>query len=340
MMSSCALVVSLLLIGGEPAAVEGNAREAVAKSLVYLEKDAIRWKETYNCATCHHVPMMIWSFREARQAGYEVNTALVDEMTTWMLTDDDARVIPEPDRKNPYFDGLEAATLFVSLAMSSMPEWDDAARRAWKKMAAHVASKQQDDGSFINGMGRPPIFGLSESLAAYAVLILSPPKQELSKLDDYSTTRAKSLAWLAKTPTDGSHQALVFRLLAQLRSTGPSDVTQKLVMALVERQSAEGGWSQTSEMVPDALATGQSLYVLRSAGVPADAESIRRGIAFLLKTQALDGTWPMTSRPVLPGTPTRDKETPKEERPEYLVPITYYGTAWGTLGLIRGAPAK
>jgi hypothetical protein len=48
----------------------------------------------------------------------------------------------------------------------------------------------------------------------------------------------------------------------------------------------------------------------------------------------------MTSRPVLPGTPTRDKETPKEERPEYLVPITYYGTAWGTLGLIRGAPAK
>jgi hypothetical protein len=67
--------------------------------------------------------------------------------------------------------------------------------------------------------------------------------------------------------------------------------------------------------------------VLHRAGVHAD--DVRRGIEFLLRTQAPNGTWPMTSRPH-PQTGARAMN---------LNPITYAGCAWGVLGLVSQVPA-
>jgi squalene cyclase len=61
-------------------------------------------------------------------------------------------------------------------------------------------------------------------------------------------------------------------------------------------QHADGGWAQTPNLSSDAYATGQVLYTLHELGHPASDPVIKRGIAFLLRTQAEDGTWYVKSR--------------------------------------------
>jgi hypothetical protein len=101
---------------------------------------------------------------------------------------------------------------------------------------------------------------------------------------------------------------------------------------LLKRQNADGGWSQTPELASDAFATGQALYVLSIAGVKADQPAIQRGAAFLVASQRDDGSWPMKSRNHPGVESTRDPiRNP--------VPITYFGAAWGTLGLVRSVPS-
>jgi hypothetical protein len=82
-------------------------------------------------------------------------------------------------------------------------------------------------------------------------------------------------------------------------------------------------------MPSDAFATGQTLYVLKQAGVPPGDPLVRRGIEFLLGSQRDDGTWPMISRP--------HPET--GERAKNLNPITYAACAWAVLGLVSHVPA-
>lgn len=330
-MHSLTLVVSLLVAGAEPAAAP-TVDSVMAKSLVWLAEDSVRWREEHKCASCHHVPMMVWSFLEARQAGYAINEPLLDEMTKWLLTNSEARIIPDPQRKNAYYDGLEMGPVITSLAMSAMPAWDDAAREAWDKIAGHVIAKQKEDGSYPSGMGRPPVFQRPEGMTAFAVLALSPPEREKEKLRDVTAVRAKSLQWLADGPGNGSHQATVIRLLGLTRSGGSPETISRHVAELRKLQEANGGWRQIPELEPDAYATGQSLYVLRAAGVPADDPQIQRGVAFLVGTQTAEGNWPMRTRP--------NMDKPEDGFIKGTRPITYAASAWATLGIVRAAPKK
>ena len=47
-------------------------------------------------------------------------------------------------------------------------------------------------------------------------------------------------------------------------------------------------------------------------------------MTFLVATQKDDGSWPMTPRSHPGATPAKN-----------AVPITYFGSAWATLGLVR-----
>ena len=98
-----------------------------------------------------------------------------------------------------------------------------------------------------------------------------------------------------------------------------------MISRIKERQNADGGWSQAKDLASDAWATGQALYALAHAGIKPEDPAIARAQAFLIKTQAADGSWPMTSRPMKPG----DKGATS------LIPITGGGSAWGVLGLVR-----
>ena len=67
---------------------------------------------------------------------------------------------------------------------------------------------------------------------------------------------------------------------------------ERAAKALAATQRSDGGWSQLSSMGSDAYATGQALYALNAAGkMPATDPVYQKGVKYLLRTQAADGSW-------------------------------------------------
>jgi hypothetical protein len=69
--------------------------------------------------------------------------------------------------------------------------------------------------------------------------------------------------------------------------------------ALAASQRSDGGWSQMSSMGSDAYATGEALYALNIAGKMAASDPVyQKGVKYLLRTQAPDGSWHVKSRSI------------------------------------------
>ena len=122
-------------------------------------------------------------------------------------------------------------------------------------------------------------------------------------------------------------QAAALRVFVRALAGEPMKALKPEIDQLLSRQNKDGGWGQLPDAASDAYATGQALYVLSLAGVKPDRAAIRRGVAFLVATQKEDGSWPMKSR-----------SHPGAEPMKNPVPITYFGSAWATLGLMRSVP--
>jgi hypothetical protein len=106
----------------------------------------------------------------------------------------------------------------------------------------------------------------------------------------------KARAWLLKTAAKDTEDR-VFRLLA----LGPAGAGEKDIAAaaweLLKAQRTDGGWGQLDSLASDAYATGSAMYALHhGGGLRVDTPAYRAGVSFLLRTQAADGTWRVTSR--------------------------------------------
>jgi hypothetical protein len=121
-------------------------------------------------------------------------------------------------------------------------------------------------------------------------------------------------------------------LLLDVRTGKPAEQLHSRIDQLLKLQKADGGWSQTKDLASDAYATGQALYALSFAGLENDRREIQRAVAFLAANQSADGSWPMTPRNH-PGVKTTKNPV------RWPVPITYFGSAWAMLGLVRSVPS-
>ena len=74
---------------------------------------------------------------------------------------------------------------------------------------------------------------------------------------------------------------------------------QAAARELLAVQRSDGGWSQEPSLESDSYATGEALTALLESGMAAPQDAaVRRGVAFLLRTQLQDGSWHVTSRAV------------------------------------------
>lgn len=192
----------------------------------------------------------------------------------------------------------------------------EAAKGFRAKLDHYLAETQNPDGSWTTN-GRPPMLESPEIATLMTILTLGGDERS-------EAARGRAREWLAKKPV-GSLQGRALRLLDAVRS-GKAEASE--IEALRKAQNEDGGWSQTPAMASDAYATGLVLYVLAEAGQT--GPEIGKAQAFLVRTQAEDGSWGMTSRPAKEG----DKPA------KNLRPITYAGSAWATLGLIRSYSQK
>src|SRR5262249_48891413 len=56
----CVLIALPATRAAEPPARPRDEREAIRTGLAYVEGKSLNWLRERKCASCHHVPMMVW----------------------------------------------------------------------------------------------------------------------------------------------------------------------------------------------------------------------------------------------------------------------------------------
>ena len=73
------------------AAIASPARTAIERGLAFLARDAVAWRETHNCASCHHAALVAWSMSEAKERGHAVDESVLSEMARWLANSGDGK---------------------------------------------------------------------------------------------------------------------------------------------------------------------------------------------------------------------------------------------------------
>ncbi len=308
-----------------------KTQQTIERALDFMVKDAAKWRQERACATCHHGTLTVWALNEAKSHGYRVNAETLADVTQW-TKDLFIPKISKPRDPRPGWRLVSTPGIYLSLMSYTLPVLS---RDEINRVAIHFARHLAEDGSWEMpppANGAPPIWESQETVALWALLawetyVPADPAEAAAA----RASREKAMAWLNSVKPSETPQALALRLLLDVRTGKSAEQLQPGIDKLLSRQNMDGGWSQTADSPSDAYATGQSLWALSFAGLKSDRPEIGRAVAFLVSTQREDGSWPMTSRNHPGVVSTRNPiRNP--------MPITYFGSAWATIGLVRSVP--
>jgi hypothetical protein len=158
----------------------------------------------------------------------------------------------------------------------------------------NIAAQQHADGSWGSyGIMRPPTADSLISLTAFGIRSLRDYTLPARKAE-FEERIARAARWLQSAEPVTTEDAVMQLLGLKWAGLGASSIDRaaRRVLAL---QRADGGWAQTPHLQSDAYATGTALWALREAGA-GKAQAHKKGVSFLLSTQAADGTWHVVSR--------------------------------------------
>ncbi|NUM53173.1 MAG: hypothetical protein HUU46_05990 [Candidatus Hydrogenedentes bacterium] len=315
-MHSMLLATQLAMLAGGPSPAE--LKPVIERGLAYIEREGLKWKDERDCASCHHVPMMLWTLGAAKALGYTVNDQVVADAAAWTFREDNASRVLYPPETPPEKRAYTIAATFSVLAFPTPPTTDAAQLANMGRFTSFLAEKQSADGSWP-ASGRLPVNAGVESATILNRLALAAPW-----VANGQASVDKANAWLAAQPPSDDFQVRNLRLLLAAREHANDAALVPLIDRVCERQNADGGWSQLPDMPSDAFATGQAILALASARCGYNYPATARGLAFLQTTQREDGAWAMASRKVEGAAEVKN-----------LDPITYAGTAWAMLGLME-----
>lgn len=301
-------------------------RNTIDRGIVYLQIDAVKWRAEHQCATCHHGTLTVLAFAEAKQSGIQVDADYFADAVKW--TKERLSRIDEPRDVRPGWNMVNTPSIYLGLLAQFQPKQDVITREELGKIRGHLLRHQEENGSWAwssaPAKNRPPPFFESDEVATLLALFTFPVAGEETS-DELRASRQRAIDWLTKADETDTTQAAALRLLWQKRGEPSADLQPHLERFL-KRQRPDGGFAQLADRPSDAYATGQSLYVLSLLDVPVDLPEVVRAVRFLVETQRDDGSWPMIRRGHHGVAPS-----------ENVVPITYFGSAWATLGLVRSA---
>jgi ankyrin repeat protein len=287
----------LRLLGGAPAKDDRPAAaasrssdltpvaEALSKALTLLEQQSGNFIRISGCNSCHSQDL------PSAAAGYVRQRS----GTAPAIPQLPASMMPSPERLMDFtvVSAPSTAWELVDAGMNGAPAdaYTDAAVRFIKAM-------QRDDGSWsANESRRPPMNAGDFQAAAvciYALKHYGPAAQRVNT----EQAIANAVGWLQRA-TPETTQDHAFRALALAWAANESTDASKAVEPLYALQRADGGWSQFPGLESDAYATGQAVYALSVAGKGPGAEkAYHKGVEYLRRTQAADGSWHVRSRSI------------------------------------------
>jgi hypothetical protein len=259
---------------------------AVEQALAMVEKQSFNFIRIGGCNSCHSQDLA------STAAGFVRSRGLPGPKQIPQLPQS---MMPSPDRVLDFGVVGAASTAWelVDFGMNDVPKtpYTDAAVR-------FILAMQTPQGNWsANESRRPPMNAGDFQAAAvsiYAIRHYTPDGSESRS----NQAIAKAVAWLeAADPKTTQDRA--FHALALSWANPGSETARRSARLLLKTQRHDGGWSQLPGTDSDAYATGQAMFALHIAGaVAATDPSYQKGVDFLLRTQAADGTWHVKSRAI------------------------------------------
>jgi ankyrin repeat protein len=325
------LLVSLPVSAGAQEPADIAVREAASRALAAIQAAQGPWFTANKqvCASCHHQYQPALALRAARDHGVPVNEeiARADAARAFTFADLDRAVqyqyVIEP--------AMDDAYRLVAAYAAGVPPNLGAAL-----YARLLISRQNPEGDWDGFHQRPPSSYSRLTMAALglrAVQVYHHARQQAAA--EAAIGRARKFLE-ARSPRDTEERA--YQLLG-LKWAGADRATlQRLARDLKAQQNEDGGWSSLAGRGSDAYSTGQALVALREGGGVADIDpDWQRGILFLLKTQAADGTWHVASRlhPPAPVSPPYFDAGYPYARDQF---ISMSGASWAVQALSYALP--
>jgi ankyrin repeat protein len=271
-----------------PTAARNLIRDAAARNLVLFQASQKRWFDVQRCDSCHHQYQPALAYRSAREHGIPFDEAIAraDAAKAFTYADLDKAVqyswIIEPAIDDAYrLVAADAAGVRPNLATAVM--------------ARILTSRQNPNGDWPSHRQRPPSSYSNVTFTALgvrAIQLYSHPTQKAEVAKHVALARR----WFE------SHRAVdteerTYKLLGLKWSGGDRASLRAATRDLAKTQEADGGWASLDGRTSDAYSTGQALVALHDAGgVPISDPNWQRGIDYLLKTQAADGSWHVATR--------------------------------------------
>ena len=270
------------------AADPARIRDAATRNLTLFQASQKHWFEVQRCDSCHHQYQPALAYRSAREHGIPFDEAIARADAAKAFTYADL------DKAVQYSWLIESAVddayrLIAADAAGVRPSLGTAV------MARNVMDRQNVGGDWPSHRQRPPSSYSNFTFTALGVRAI--------QLYAHPTLRAEvakhvALArqWLlTHRPVDTEERT--YQLIGLKWSGGDRATLDRLARDLARTQEADGGWSSLDGRVSDAYSTGQVLVALHDAGgVPTSDRNWQRGIEYLLKTQAEDGSWHTATR--------------------------------------------
>jgi ankyrin repeat protein len=294
---------------------ERSIADAVKPALQLLEKQSHNFIRIGGCNSCHGQDLPSAAAAFARERGLPAPKS-IPQLPQHMHTN-----TPERAMDLVAFGVAGLGWEMFDFGMNRVPRnhYTDSVVRFIKAM-------QTPEGSwFATESRRPPMSAgryQAAALAIYSLKTYGPPAEKAGT----DKAIARAAAWLEKAKPVKS-QDRSFHLMGLVWANANAAAIAAAAKALAEDQRPDGGWSQLATMGSDAYATGQALYALSLAGKTSDPV-YQRGVKYLLRTQAPDGSWHVRSRSIWVQ-PYFESGFPYGHDQW----ISVAGTAWATMAL-------
>lgn len=289
------LFVPLVLCGSHSLiAAEPSAPPPVQRALGYLSREVPRWSVENHCFSCHNNGDAARALYVAVRRKHELPAKSLIDTTNWLIR-------PEKWDHNggegPFSDKSLATMQFAATLSAAVQAGLVREKTPLRQAADLVAALQQPDGSWkIDG---PDTIGSPATWGRFLVTAMCRNLLQQTDAARFRPRVEKADRWLRHCRPETVLDAAAVLLGLGNATDEAAEKQRAHCLALLHKgESGDGGWGPYVHSPPEPFDTAVVLLALASQE-PDESRTamIRRGRAFLVRTQLDDGSWPETTRP-------------------------------------------
>jgi ankyrin repeat protein len=266
---------------------ERSIADAVQPALALLEKQSFNFIRIGGCNSCHAQDLPSAAAGLAHDRGLPA-PKFIPQLPQHMHVNNAERLM---ELNAPSVTSVAWELFDFGLNHVPADQYTDA-------VVHYIKAMQTPAGNWSAFQSRRPPMNTGEfqaaALAIYALQHYGRPEDKA----ETAQALARAAAWL-ETAKPATTQDSACRLMGLAWANGNRAAVKAAVRELAALQRPDGGWGQMATMGTDAYATGEALYALGAAGDMVSTNPVyRKGVQYLLRTQAEDGSWHVASRSI------------------------------------------